>query len=135
VDHDFVVGADASTDGANPGVRCGDGGSFCPTPAQECCLGDDGGLACTSLAGTSSPCPGGTDIQCDDSADCAPGQACCIMLDPQRYLLSAQCAGSCSSTESVLCDPAAPQPCSGNGTCTALTVAGPFPAGWFHACQ
>jgi hypothetical protein len=132
VDHDFVLGADAGADGVSPGVKCGDGGSYCPTPAQECCLDADGGLGCIPRAGVTSPCPNGTDIQCDDSADCM-GQACCITLDAQRYILSALCAPSCSTMESRLCDPSAPQPCD-NGTCTVLTVT-TFPPGWFHACQ
>jgi hypothetical protein len=132
VDHDFGLGADAGADGVDPGVRCGDGGTYCSSPAQECCLDADGGLACIQRANVSNPCPNGTDVQCDDSADCA-GQACCITLDMQHYILSTLCAPSCRSTESQLCNPAASQACS-TGTCSPLTVT-TFPNGWFHACQ
>jgi hypothetical protein len=135
VDHDFTLGSDAGAGGLDPGVRCGSGNgpSYCATPAQECCLSDDGGLACIQLAGVSSPCPGGTDIECDDSADCPSGQACCINLDSQSYILSTLCAPACGSMQPRLCDPSASQPC-GSGTCAALTVANPT-IGWFHACQ
>jgi hypothetical protein len=133
VDHDFMLGDDAGAGGGDRGVRCGDGSSYCARPAEECCLAGDGGLACIPLAGNASPCAGGTDVPCDDSADCPSGQACCITLDPQSYILSTKCAAACGGGESRLCDPAASQPCPG-GACTALTVAN-FPSGWFHACQ
>jgi hypothetical protein len=134
VDHDFTVGPDAGADGADPGVRCGDGGPYCSTPMKECCLDSEGGLGCIQRAGVTTTCPNGTDIQCDDSADCA-GQACCITLEMQGYILSALCAqsSSCANGTSRLCDPMAPAPC-GSGTCAPLMVR-TFPYGWFHACQ
>jgi hypothetical protein len=141
VDHDYAVGGDAGASSGggpanDPGVRCLDGGAFCGRPAQECCLAPEASLACVDTVTGLDPCPGGTDIACDDPADCSVGEVCCISLNSQMYILGTRCVPSCAANESTVCDPAGPTASSQctQGTCKSIAVTN-FPFGWFHACQ
>ena len=137
-----VLGVDktyALAEQAEGGIRCAGGSESCTAGVQECCLGADGTLKCVS-GGASDPCPGGTDIPCDDPSDC-PGNLCCIELDRTNALLATACRSSCSGSQPggswrELC--AAGTDTCASGTCQPLPNVMPSPplaAGWFYACQ
>jgi hypothetical protein len=134
VDKTYALGEEA--DG---GIRCAGGSGSCTPGVQECCLGADNTLKCVS-GGVSDPCPGGTDIACDDPSDC-PGNLCCIELDRTNALLATGCRASCSMSQASgswreLCALGA-NTCA-SGTCQPLSNVTPSPplvAGWFYACQ
>jgi hypothetical protein len=146
VDHEYVyleggaVADEASGDGgATVGIRCGDGGVFCDPSSTECCLASNNTLSCVSAGGTA--CATGSDILCDDPADCTGGSTCCLQLDTQNDFLATACMASCpaNGTRSVwlaLCSPG--QSSCATGTCsplTALQPSPPFTSGWFYTCQ
>src|ERR1700722_8133897 len=95
VDRDYVLGDSGApmSDGSKPpfdasedtafGIRCDDGGVFCNPRTQECCLASDASLSCLTL-GMNACSSTGTDIFCDDSADCDGGQVCCADVDSQN---------------------------------------------------
>jgi hypothetical protein len=135
VDHDYTL------EGVDQGVRCTDGGTFCRTPSQLCCLHASQGYSeCVAGGPGTSPCQNSTPIYCDDPADCRdPGLgACCISLNDAQYLLQTQCSTSCPDAGGsyVLCDPNASPGCPPGTTCRSLFV-GNYQSspGWFHACQ
>jgi hypothetical protein len=126
-------------DQGDAGIRCATGAVDCTPGTQECCLGASGSLSCVQR-GTGDPCPGGTDIACDDKADCA-GKICCIQLDTNSSLLGTSCFSMCPASQPngswlELCTP-------GAGTCTtgscqplsSVTPSPPLSPGWFSACQ
>jgi hypothetical protein len=134
VDKNYVLGEQA--DG---GIRCASGGASCTPGSQECCLGADNTLKCVD-GSASDPCPGGTDIACDDDVDC-PGRVCCMQLDPNGALLGTACRSSCPVSQAngqwlELCV-AGSNTCS-RGACQPLpnvSPSPPFRPGWFYACQ
>jgi hypothetical protein len=90
----------ASSDAAvgfplDPGkVACGS--TTCSTPTDTCCT-DDGG-ACQPSAGVT--CNGNV-VGCDEAADCAPGNKCCLVTD---YLYLSPGNGPALSTDaSYMC--------------------------------
>lgn len=137
-----VLGVDktyALAEQADGGIRCAGGAESCTPGVQECCLGADSTLKCVNR-GAGDPCPGGTDIACDDPADC-PGSLCCMELDRDNALLGTACRASCPASQAngswrELCAAGA-DTCS-RGTCQPLSDVMPSPpllAGWFSACQ
>jgi hypothetical protein len=142
VDKSYVVNdaAPSPEASANPGIRClnGSASTYCEDGTQECCLANDNSLSCVSNAG--SGCEGGTDILCDNSADCA-GEICCINFDSMGDLLGTNCATDCPKADTggmwkELCDPAAETSCS-SGKCMPLDIQpeSTFGMQWFYACQ
>jgi hypothetical protein len=126
-----VVEAGAGEDAAPPtpqGIRCG--GSLCTPGSQECCLGAQNTLSCTSTS-LSDPCPQGTDIPCDDPSDCSSG-VCCMTQDGQGDLLGTVCAAACSGGEIELCAPGGT--CT-QGKCSSIAVQPDPPLTGFYACQ
>jgi len=141
---EYVLGDGGDGDGEAPrtGIRCGDGGTFCDPATEECCLSQSASTLSCGMLSAQDPCPNGTDIPCDDSADCKGGQACCIDLDSQDNLLGTRCASSCAAIGGggswlELCAPSGGSSCA-SGTCQALgnlQPAPPFTPTWFYACQ
>jgi hypothetical protein len=140
-----VLGVDKTytlAEQADGGIRCAGGGESCTPGVQECCLAADSTLRCVDGVdgGASDPCPGGTDIACDDPADC-PGGVCCMQLDRGNALLGTACRSSCPVGQAngawrELC--AAGADTCASGTCQPLSdvmPSPPFHAGWFYACQ
>jgi hypothetical protein len=131
VDKTYVLG--------DEGIRCASGAADCAPGMQECCLGAGNSLACVGKS-AGDPCPGGTDIACDDKADC-PGTLCCIQLDSSNALLGTACLATCpagqrNGSSLELCASGASS-CT-SGTCQPLSGVTPsalFSQGWFSACQ
>ncbi|WP_394848266.1 hypothetical protein LZC95_12470 [Pendulispora brunnea] len=75
-------GEDAGTDAFPEDARASDpkslrcGNTRCNTDDQFCCVQDDGGAACASDS-DGGACNGGTEIGCDEQADCDEGEVCC----------------------------------------------------------
>jgi hypothetical protein len=139
VDHDYTLGGAAE----DPGIRCADGGTYCPPSEQICCLQGSQGSQCMDTGPGLAPCMGYTSIRCDDSADCGDaGLTCCISLNQQAYLLETACYLACPATNSAgvpwasLCNPNGGSACPPGMTCQPLRV-GNFDSqpGWFHSCQ
>ena len=143
VDKQYGLGGADDGDGGNggedaglasaPGIRCAPDGGLCHPGSQECCMASDYTLSCASTALT-NPCPNGTDIFCDQPADCASG-ACCISLDQGNDILGTKCRTSCQTGEIALCAPEGGT-CT-HGQCTALDVQPnpPIKDPWFYSCQ
>jgi hypothetical protein len=120
-------GLDATDGGyVDPGIMCG--AKFCDPRKMVCCLQGDlcqlpGNCQFESLA-------------CDDSVNCATagldGDICCGDVASNSVLVS-QCvpAAKCgvSNSQKQLCNPKAPNACTGNQTCTDLLANG------YYACQ
>jgi hypothetical protein len=133
-----VLGVDKTYVLGDEGIRCAGGVDFCAAGAQECCLAADNSLSCVS-AGSADPCPGGTDIACDDKSDCAVG-LCCLHLDPGNAILGAACLAACPAGQAndswqELCAPGT-NTCA-RGTCRPLlvTTTPALASGWFSTCQ
>jgi hypothetical protein len=112
---DAAPDGDAARDGADARaevrfVRCG--GSTCALPAERCCAAAGTGVPIGCVA-SSTPCPSGqAPVSCDEPADCAAGQSCCL----NRYLqagdlVNVQCESSCKG----------PSVCQTNSDCGGAT--------------
>lgn len=69
-------------------------------------------------------CGGERTIACDDAADCATGQVCCMTTDGASQALGAACASSCSGGQQQLCSIEASE-CTGGKSCSPLTTFSP----------
>jgi hypothetical protein len=119
--------------GPGPGIRCALDAAPCTPGPQECCMAGNNALSCVSTS-VADPCPQGTDIRCDQPADCSGG-VCCISLDTGNDILGTACRSSCTTGETELCAPQGGS-CS-HGSCVALTVqpSPPIHNPWFYGCQ
>jgi hypothetical protein len=119
--------------GAEPGIRCALDAAPCTSGSQECCLASNYALSCVSTS-LANPCPQGTDIRCDQPADC-PGGVCCISLDTGNDILGTTCRSSCTTGETELC--AQQGGTCTHGSCVALTIqpSPPIHNPWFYGCQ
>jgi hypothetical protein len=137
VDKQYALGAADGGEDAGPTsapeMRCAPDGSLCQAGTEECCMGNDHSLTCVSRALT-DPCPNGTDILCNQPADC-PSGVCCIDLDQGNDILGTTCRTSCQMGETALCAPEGGT-CT-QGQCTALDVQPnpPIEDPWFYSCQ
>jgi hypothetical protein len=137
VDKQYELGpGDAGEDAgpaSAPEMRCAPDGSLCQAGTQECCMASDYTLSCVSIAPT-NPCPNGTDIVCNQPADCASG-ICCINLDQGNDILGTTCRTSCQTGELALCAPEGGA-CT-QGQCTPVNVQPnpPIKNPWFYSCQ
>jgi len=117
-------------------IRCALDAAPCPAASQECCFASTHTLTCESTA-LSDPCPGGTDIRCDDPSDCDSG-VCCITLDTSNDILGTACESACPTGQIELCAPDGGTCGAGTGkTCQEIVVE-PFPPirnPWFYSCQ
>jgi hypothetical protein len=133
VDKTYALVDGGSGQGQGPGIRCALDAAPCASGTQECCMAGNNTLSCVSTA-LADPCPLGTDIRCDQPADCASG-VCCISLDTSSDILGTTCRGSCNANEVELCAPQGGA-CA-QGQCVALTVqpSPPIQNPWFYGCQ
>jgi hypothetical protein len=138
VDKHYEVAAPDAGDDARvattTGILCALDAAPCQAGTQECCMGSDNALSCASTA-LSDPCPGGTDIRCDDPSDC-PNGVCCITLDTGKDLLGAQCETACPTGQTELCSPSSAT-CPNGQRCQAIAVQPdpPIHDPWFYSCQ
>jgi len=121
---DGSTGGEAGAVPADPGVFCGGGPTaYCDPQTEVCCKHLAGGAVGCLPAANAAMCQG-TDLACDDGADCAfmAGGVCCgvlgsngvDILESRCYTLS-QC--KTMSFYAVVCDPNAPNACPGVAAC------------------
>jgi hypothetical protein len=113
VDSGADVRRDAAVDARDAGkggIRCGT--QTCDPTTTFCCLGS-GNMRCLGLAATS--CSSSTDrLHCDDTADCATGQVCCLAQGLSGAGADATCIVAtlgCGTPRQLLCDPTTTAPC------------------------
>lgn len=111
----------ASWDGgllaSTPGqVRCG---SITCGVGDECCLRQEGRPASNGCAQSSDTCHGPRGRVCDETADCAPGEICCLVVfvSPPPTIGS-YCAPSRDGK--VSCDMSDFVACGGDDDCRAV---------------
>jgi hypothetical protein len=114
-------GGDAGSDAPSGVIGCF--GVTCAAGAQVCCFANDvdGGSCATRPAS----CSTASQLACDDTSDCPPGTACCLVFDGTKTIFSAQCTspaacgGSAAQPNAALaCDPAAlVSQCPDGGAC------------------
>jgi hypothetical protein len=101
---------DGSGTCAGPTVLCGSSGE-CPVNPGVCCSG----TTCT----VDETCSSSFRVRCDEAADCAAGQVCCLLIGIGGG--TAQCATSCTSSGAT----SAMQVCKlGTGECLTGTCSG-----------
>jgi hypothetical protein len=92
-----------------------------PCDAGRCCYGNAAGIECIPFT---TNCVG-TEVDCDEPADCIGG-VCCLGPDPSNSLFpSMVCASSCPSGSVVVCKTNAD---CGGGQCVPVTC-GPMTLG------
>ena len=104
--------ADASSDDAGLGTVTDAGGTTTTTSAVSI------GCATTTCTGTTSvccdsatsahcstrgACAGFFEMQCDDNADCAAGQVCCVTASANISACQSSCASSPSAGRGLIC--------------------------------
>jgi hypothetical protein len=112
VDSGADVRRDAAVDARDAGkggIRCGTGS--CDPSASFCCL-TSGNIRCLTLGAT---CTTSSDrLHCDDTADCATGQVCCLVEGSSGAGADATCiltTAGCGAPKNMLCDPTLTAPC------------------------
>jgi hypothetical protein len=83
------AGVDSGELVATPGLtECPGGTQVCDTINGLCCFDTDSGIGSCK-----KDCVFGVDdyIRCDDSADCAPGQRCCLQLGSTACTTTTKC--------------------------------------------
>jgi hypothetical protein len=111
--------ADVRDAGGKGSIRCGS--LTCDPAAAFCCLTNNN-IRCVSP--TATTCVASSDrIHCDDTADCAAGQICCVTEGANGNGSDAVCTltTSCLAPKQMLCDPTVAIPCLGlaNFVCSA----------------
>ncbi len=129
--------SDAATDGGNdgaPAIACG--GTACDPATQECCLNGGGTLSCVDRP---NGCSNGTDIFCDDPAQC-PGGGTCWVCARGGALLGTSCNYQADIVANDHCDMTTARAlchrdaqCSGGLTCQPFDAGAGAPA--LMACQ
>jgi hypothetical protein len=120
-------------------IFCGAGAATCVPPADECCLENSGGTACTSIFSCN-----GSDVFCDDPSQCPDGGACWICVNSGGFQ-GTSCDYQGDIVNNDHCNAStAKQLCHSSGQCTGGTTCQPFDVAafdagtgdtWFHACQ
>jgi hypothetical protein len=103
--------APADTRDAGKGsIRCGS--TTCDPAVSFCCL-QSGNMRCLGL--TATTCGSSSDrLHCDDTADCAANQVCCLTEGASGNGADAVCILTtlgCGAPKQLLCDPAVTAPC------------------------
>jgi hypothetical protein len=116
VRRDAVVDA---RDAGKGSIRCGT--TTCDPSVAFCCLTNNN-IRCVSS--TATTCNASSDkLHCDDTADCATGQICCVTEGANGNGADAVCTATtgCTTPKQMLCDPTVLAPCLGlaNIVCSA----------------
>ena len=112
---------DGGTTPSDPGVHCDT--ANCPVPAEVCCrreVGPGYSFSCEAQGACNGGGGATLAITCDDAHDCANGNVCCVIVDQQDIATDVVCRapGECvQAGRTVVCDPAAPNPCPSGKTC------------------
>lgn len=103
-------------------------GTFCETPRELCCIETPGAEIIWQCLETSEDESCGALLrECDEAADCAPGQVCCVPMTARPYpAYSTHCAATCDDSFYwfQLCSTSAE--CAGDSCVTQLCQGDPL---------
>jgi hypothetical protein len=91
------------------------------TMQDSAMMQDTGGGPQTCVIPKGGAMCGGVNWACDETADCAPGNACCLTLD-MMVVKGSSCTGFCQNPRLQLCQ--SNTECSGGMNCMATTCSG-----------
>jgi hypothetical protein len=126
----FLVAAcngSSGTDGGSSVDGATDGNTGVDAPSDTGVPDDSGGMQDTGTGPQTCVIPkggamcGGVNWACDETADCAPGNACCLTLD-MMVVKGSGCTGFCQNPRLQLCQ--TNTECSGGMNCMATTCSG-----------